>query len=216
MKIGYLNNLYIEHKPKDDITISSIIFRKENNSCIYFSLGKNTNISKESYINPTFYLNIGGSLILETNYNDIVLNPFDLFYNKENINIGEMTFDGTGYMEIQFEKENLIMNKKIEAGKVIHLKELLDYEEDSIANLDLASNDKMKFVLMAFDKGHALSPHRAPGEAIIFVLEGNGIISYEGKDYEVKEGDQFHFAKNGLHAVKTLSKFKMALLLTLE
>ncbi len=216
MKIGYLNNLFQVHKPKDDITLSSPVFIKDKNSCIYFTLGKNTDISKESYINPTLYLNIGGSLILETDFDDYVLNLFDLFYNKENSNLGTKTYDGTGYIEIQLEKENLMMNKKIEAGKVIHLKSLLDYEEDSITNLDLASNDKMKFVLMAFDKGQALSSHRAPGEAIIFVLEGEGVISYEGNDFEVKEGDQFHFAKNGLHAVKALSKFKMALLLTLE
>lgn len=216
MKIGYLNNLYVVHPPKDDVTISTKIFRNEENSSIYFSLGKNTNISEESYINPTFYICLGGDLKLTSKELNYSLNKNDLFYNKEDTLLGEETTNGTGYIEIQFGKENINMNSKIKAGEVLHLKDLLDYEEDSISNLDLAHNDKMKFVLMAFDKDQSLSAHRAPGEALIFVLEGEGIISYEGIDYKVKAGEQFHFEKNGLHAVKALTKFKMALLLTLD
>ena len=40
------------------------------------------------------------------------------------------------------------------------LKDLISYEEGSISNLDVASTDTMKFVLMAFDKGTGLTPHR--------------------------------------------------------
>ena len=43
----------------------------------------------------------------------------------------------------------------------------------------------MKFVLMAFDEGTGLPPHRAPGNAILTALEGKAIIGYEGQDYEL-------------------------------
>ena len=69
---------------------------------------------------------------------------------------------------------------------------------------------------MAFDEGTALSDHAAPGDAIVFVLEGKGIIGYEGKEYPIKEGENFHFAKGGKHSVKADGQFKMALLLSLE
>ena len=39
----------------------------------------------------------------------------------------------------------------------------------------------MKFVLMAFDAGTSLPPHRAPGNAILTALEGKAIIDYEGR-----------------------------------
>ena len=93
---------------------------------------------------------------------------------------------------------------------------VISYEEGSISNLDVVSNDTMKFVLMAFDEGTGLTPHRAPGNAIIFALEGKATIGYEGKDYKLSEGENFRFDKNGLHSVTADGKFKMGLLLVLE
>ena len=66
------------------------------------------------------------------------------------------------------------------------------------------------------DTMNGLSEHAAPGEALIFALDGEGMIGYEGKDHPIKAGENFHFAKAGLHSVKATKKFKMALLLTLE
>ena len=85
-----------------------------------------------------------------------------------------------------------------------------------IANLDIAHADNMKFVLMAFDEGTGLTPHRAPGNAILTALEGKAIIGYEGKDYELNAGESFRFDKNGLHSVTAQGKFKMSLLLVIE
>ena len=83
-------------------------------------------------------------------------------------------------------------------------------------NLDLAHTDNMKFVLMAFDEGTGLTPHRAPGNAILTALEGKAIIGYEGQDYELTAGQSFRFDKNGLHSVTAQGRFKMSLLLVLE
>ena len=80
----------------------------------------------------------------------------------------------------------------------------------------MAHNDKMKFVVMAFDEGTGLSEHAAPGEALIFALDGAGVIGYNGINHPIKAGENFHFAKAGLHSIKATEKFKMALLLTLE
>ena len=44
----------------------------------------------------------------------------------------------------------------------------------------------------------------------------NTPIGYEGTDHPIKAGENFHFAKAGLHSVKAIKRFKMALLLTLE
>ena len=56
----------------------------------------------------------------------------------------------------------------------------------------------MKFVLMAFDEGTGLTPHRAPGNAMLTA------------------GQSFRFDKNGLHSVTAQGRFKMSLLLVLE
>lgn len=108
------------------------------------------------------------------------------------------------------------MNEAVRAGEVFKLAELVPYQNGKIVNMDVVHNDKMKFVVMAFDEGTGLSEHAAPGEAIIFALDGEGIIGYEGKEHPIKAGENFHFAKEGIHSVKAIKKFKMALLLTLE
>ena len=96
------------------------------------------------------------------------------------------------------------------------LKDLISYETGSISNLDVVSNPTMKFVLMAFNEGTGLQPHRAPGNAIIFALEGKAVIGYEGKNYTISAGENFRFEKDGLHSVTADGKFKMGLLLVLE
>ena len=108
------------------------------------------------------------------------------------------------------------MNSIVKSGEVMKLKDLISYEEGSIANLDVVSNGTMKFVLMAFDTGTSLPPHRAPGNAILTALEGKAIIDYEGQDYELNAGESFRFDKNGLHSVTPQGKFKMSLLLVIE
>ena len=108
------------------------------------------------------------------------------------------------------------MNSLIKAGHPTALKDLISYEEGSIANLDVVHADNMKFVLMAYDEGTGLPPHRAPGNAILTALEGKAIIGYEGRDYELNAGESFRFDKNGLHSVTPQGKFKMSLLLVLE
>ena len=126
--------------------------------------------------------------------------------------------DGNGmiYTEIILKKEQFTMNNIIKAGQPTALKDLISYEEGSIANLDIVHADNMKFVLMAFDEGTGLTPHRAPGNAILTALEGKAIIGYEGRDYELNAGESFRFDKNGLHSVTPQGKFKMSLLLVIE
>ena len=85
------------------------------------------------------------------------------------------TDDGMDYTVIILEnntEKEIIMNPNAKTNEVFELKNLIDYEEGSIANMDVVSNPTMKYVLMAFDEGTGLTPHRAPGNAIVFALEG--------------------------------------------
>ena len=108
------------------------------------------------------------------------------------------------------------MNPVLKDKEVFELKDLIPYQDGKIVNLDLLSSPKMKFVVMSFDEGTGLSEHSAPGEALVFALDGKAIIGYEGKEYPLRAGENFRFQKNGLHYVKADGRFKMALLLVLE
>ena len=129
--------------------------------------------------------------------------------------VGFRTKSSAIYTEIEIRRSDT-MNEAVHPGEVFALRDLLPYQDGRIVNIDVAHNDKMKFVIMAFDEGQELSEHSAPGEALIFALDGKGIIGYEGKEHAIQAGECFHFAKNGRHWVKADGKFKMALLLALE
>lgn len=58
------------------------------------------------------------------------------------------------------------MNQAIKAGEVFKLADLVPYAEGKIVNMDVLHNDKMKFVVMAFDEGTGLSEHAAPGRRL--------------------------------------------------
>lgn len=203
-----------EYKIKSELTISTKLGLSDA-PISYFRLGRGTDISKESYDSPVLYIGTDGSGRFHLNENDEVkMSGNDILYvaPKTLCGMSAGNEDGLAYIEILLEKE-INMNSALKAGEVTKLKNLLDYEKGSITNLDLIGQDNLKFMIMAFDEGCYLSEHRAPGEAIVFALEGKGIINYEGTDYEVNEGDNFKFDKNALHSVKAVGRFKMALLL---
>ena len=204
---------------KDGMTISRDAKMGQETTVTFFSLGKDTSISQERYDVTAIYIGAKGKaefLIgdiatkVSVTYGDCLIIPGGTLCGVE-------TATGTVYTEIIIKKENDVqMNNIVKSGEVMKLKDLISYEEGSIANLDVVSNGTMKFVLMAFDEGTGLTPHRAPGNAIIFALEGKATIGYEGKDYTLSAGENFRFDKNGLHSVTAQGKFKMALLLVLE
>ena len=203
-----------EYKIKNELTISTKLGLSDA-PITYFRLGTGTDISKESYDCPVVYIGTDGSGSFHLNEDDDVkMSENDMLYVAPKTLCGMSAGKGGGlaYKESLLEKE-INMNSALKAGEVTKLKNLLDYEKGSITNLDLIGQDNLKFMIMAFDEGCYLSEHRAPGEAIVFALEGKGIINYEGTDYEVNEGDNFKFEKNALHSVKAVGRFKMALLL---
>ena len=212
-KEGMVFSIETDNLPIEGLTISRKV--SEDNSIYYFSLGAGTDISPEEYDYNKLILAVGGSFFV---YSPSFLQKVDggcAIMTPTGIPVGTKTEKGAVYVEVELGSGTMV-NENLKAGEVFSLKNLIPYRKDSIVNLDVLSNSKTKFVVMAFDEGTALSEHAAPGDAIVFALEGKGIIGYEGKEHPIKEGENFHFAKGGKHSVKADGQFKMALLLSLE
>lgn len=202
---------------RDGMTISRSAKMGSENSVTIFSMGADTSISREYYDVTSMYIGAFGKtrFLLGDMPEERTIESGNLLIVPGGMLCGTESQNGSVYTEIIIKKE-IIMNKMVKAGEVMKLKDLITYEEGSIANLDIVKNDTMKFVLMAFDEGTGLTPHRAPGNAIIFALEGNATIGYEGADHILAEGECFRFEKNGLHSVTANGRFKMAILLVIE
>ena len=202
---------------RDGMTISRDTKLGKENVITFFALGAGTSISQERYDTTSVYIGAEGDASFITG-EDAARQSFtdgDMLIVPGGTLCGVDSESGAVYTEIIIKKE-ITMNNLVKAGEVMKLKDLIQYEDGSISNLDVASNSSMKLVLMAFDAGTGLTPHRAPGNAIIFALEGKATIGYEGKDYVINAGENFRFEKNGLHSVTADEKFKMALLLVIE
>ena len=183
----------------------------------FFSLGSGTDISPEAYDQPVLYIGAAGEGVFSIGEQSMEPGAGECVFVPAGILCGIKAADRTGfiYTEILMDKETN-MNNILKSAEVFKLKDLIDYEKGSIANMDLASGQGMKFMILSFDDGCALSEHRAPGNALLFALEGKAVIGYEGKQYQIQAGENFRFDKNGLHSVTAVGRFKMALLLIIE
>ena len=166
---------------RDEMTVSRNSRLSDKTPITYFSLGKGTSISQESYDNTTVYIGAKGcaDFLIGDYAAKHTISEGDMLVVPSKTLCGVTTETGCIYTEIIIKKENNNMNKII------------------------------KSVL-------GLMMHRAPGNAIIFALEGKAVIDYEGKDYTISAGENFRFDKNGLHSVTADERFKMGLLLVLE
>lgn len=209
---GKVISLVSENTPVPGCTISGVIAP----DITVFSLAEGTDISAEHYPEPVLYLGQSGQAQIFTHGEPSQsLSPWHVIYVSDGKDTGVIAPSDCIYIEIGLNSKT-IMNQIVKNREVFALKDLVPYQEGKIVNMDIASNDKMKFMVMAFDAGQGLREHAAPGDAMVFALDGEGVIGYEGKEYLLKAGEQFVFEKRGLHSVRADKRFKMALLLTLE
>lgn len=206
-----------EHIPKEGMTVSTTAHMGTADPVHYFTLGPATTISAETYDRPILYIGAGGSgeFILGEQEKHVTIRKNEILYVAPGTLCGSAGGEnGFVYTEILLNGEKEIsMNNLLKAAEVFRLKDMIGYEKDSIANIDLVAEKNLKFMILSFDEGCALSEHRAPGDALLFALEGKAVIGYEGKQYPIQEGENFRFEKNGLHSVTADGRFKMALLL---
>ena len=215
-KTGEIFSISNDNPTVKGCTVSKTIYSENGYDINYFSLAQNTDISAETYEYPKICIVNSGKMEVYTSDNEVwKLSKDESIVLPMGKPVGMRTETGCIYTEIAIRKESN-KNKVFETGKVLKLADLLPYQEGRIVNMDLINDEKLKFVIMSFDESTGLSEHSAPGEALIFALDGNGIIGYEGQEHKIKAGENFKFAKNGKHYVKADGKFKMALLLTLE
>ena len=212
--VGEVFSIGKENPPIPGCTVSKAF--GGDSGITFFSLAKHTDISAEIYPYHKLLIVAEGSVAVygKDGFSQVV-HAGESILTPTDVPVGMGTTEGSVYTEVAIGKE-IRMNELIKAGDVFRLEDLVPYAEGKIVNMDVVHNDKMKLVVMAFDEGTSLSEHAAPGEALIFALDGEAVIEYEGTEHIIRAGENFHFAKGGLHSVKATKKFKMALLLTLE
>ena len=213
--IGTVFSLSECNPPIPGCTVSEAVTSGELPAVCY-SLAEHTDISAEIYFSHKLLILAAGELAVRLpGGKEPVLSPLCGFVAPTDVPVGVSTDTSAVYLEIPL-RRNQFMNQAVKIGEVFRLGELVPYQDGKIVNMDVTSGKTMKFALMAFDAGTGLSEHAAPGDALIFALDGEGVIGYEGEEHVIRAGENFRFARGGKHYVRADKRFKMALFLTLE
>ncbi|MCI0498886.1 MAG: cupin domain-containing protein [Planctomycetales bacterium] len=108
------------------------------------------------------------------------------------------------------------IEKKIEClgacyGKPAVMESLITYADGSIVSKTLLDKPAGTITLFAFDRGQRLSEHTAPFDAVVQVVDGEGVITIDGNGHAVAAGEIIIMPANIRHAVTAEKRFKMLL-----
>ena len=129
---------------RDGMTISRDAGLGSENTVTFFALGAGTSISRERYDMTSMYIGALGEAVFLTG-DDAERQSFsdgDMLIVPGGTLCGVESGSGAVYTEIIIKKE-INMNNLVKAGEVMKLKDLIQYEEGSISNLDVVSNPTM-------------------------------------------------------------------------
>lgn len=101
--------------------------------------------------------------------------------------------------------------KNIDYKSVVKMKDLIDYSEGSISSKTVVQRAEFSMSLVAFDDGEGLSKHTAPGDAFVYAIEGEAVITLGNEKFNIKEGETLIMPANIPHQVDAVSRYKMML-----
>ncbi|CAD5964468.1 Cupin [Planktothrix agardhii] len=97
---------------------------------------------------------------------------------------------------------------------ILNLKDKIQYADAGILSSVLWKNETCQYTLFCLAKGTDISEHTSSRNATVQVLEGEGILTLNGEDIQLKPGIFIVMAANAPHALKAESN--LAFLLTLS
>ncbi|MBP2146678.1 quercetin dioxygenase-like cupin family protein [Methanofollis sp. W23] len=101
-------------------------------------------------------------------------------------------------------------------GKVLHLKDLVEYQPGTVASRMLVTRPAGNITLFSFDEEEGLSEHTAPYDAVVTVLEGECEVTLGAESHRLQEGETIIFPAHVPHAVAAVRRFKMMLTMIRE
>ncbi|MFB3882783.1 MAG: cupin domain-containing protein [Armatimonadota bacterium] len=99
------------------------------------------------------------------------------------------------------------------AGQVVNLAGLLEYQDGAIVSRTVIDKKTGTVTIFAFDQGQGLSEHTAPFDALVYVLDGEAMITVAGVESRVAAGEMLIMPANKPHSLRAAKRFKMMLVM---
>ena len=93
------------------------------------------------------------------------------------------------------------------------LKEMVAYQDASVVSKEIIKKDSGNITLFAFDRGQGLSEHISPFDALVYILDGQALISISGTASTVNAGEMVVMPAGRPHSLRAPQRFKMLLVL---
>lgn len=103
--------------------------------------------------------------------------------------------------------------KNIEFSKALDFANLVDYRPGQVISLTLVQNDTLTLTLFAFGKGEGVSTHSAPGDAMVYMLDGTAEITVGEQKITASAGQAVVMPADIPHGLDAVENFKMLLTL---
>lgn len=98
-------------------------------------------------------------------------------------------------------------------SKIYKYNDIIDYSNNSIISKNIHKSKSGSITLFSFDKNQSLSPHSAPYDAYVNVIEGKAKINISGDDYILEKNENITMPANIEHSIIAEEKFKMLLVM---
>ena len=106
--------------------------------------------------------------------------------------------------------------RNVEKSAVFELAGLVDLEEGKVNSVALAQTPGTKMTVFAIGAGEGMSAHAAPGDALVYVMEGAARITVEGVPHTLAAGQSIVMPAGAPHSVLGLEPLKMLLVVVRE
>ncbi len=101
-------------------------------------------------------------------------------------------------------------------GQAAQLARTVDYQKGSIVSRTVIDKKSGTVTLFAFDEGQGLSEHTAPFDALVYIIDGEALITISGTPFSVKGGETLIMPAHEPHALRAVKRFKMMLVMIRE
>jgi quercetin dioxygenase-like cupin family protein len=101
-------------------------------------------------------------------------------------------------------------------GKVISLRDLVDYAEGTVASRMVINRKTGSVTIFSFDENEGLSEHTSPFDAMVTILDGACEVWVAGNTFQMNVGDTIIFPAGAPHALSAVTRFKMSLVMIKE
>ena len=103
--------------------------------------------------------------------------------------------------------------KNMEFSKALEMADLVDYQEGRVVSLTLVQNEGLTLTLFAFGKGEGVSTHSAPGDAMVYIIDGTAEITIGDEKLIARTGQTVVMPSDIPHGLDAIENFKMMLIL---